>query len=251
MQIFLVIATLAHLIGTATAMETASHVKTAFEDIDGDATLSRRLRETVNEWYYNSKDFLNQVFSCKTFARSEMPVMMSSPDEQTTFALETDQFRIVSPKLCESSVKQYSGYFNIAKDKHMFFWSVQLQQSTSGHLTKYWSGRFFESRSSPSTDPLILWMNGGPGTINFRYNIYPYRNAGDSSAVGLLFELGPCSIASEGRTTAPNPHSWTNQASMIFLDQPADVGFSYADPGASVKNCADGQRCLRIPPTLL
>jgi hypothetical protein len=45
MQIFLVIATLAHLIGTATAMETASHVKTAFEDIDGDATLSRRLRD--------------------------------------------------------------------------------------------------------------------------------------------------------------------------------------------------------------
>ncbi|KAJ7800332.1 serine carboxypeptidase [Mycena olivaceomarginata] len=124
-------------------------------------------------------------------------------------ALETDQFRIVVPKLCERSVKQYSGYFNIAKDKHMFFW-------------------FFESRSSPSTDPLVLWMNGGPG--------------GDSSANGLLFELGPCSIASEGRTTVSNPHSWTNSANIIFLDQPVDVGFSYADPGAAVKNCADAAK---------
>ncbi|KAJ7336389.1 serine carboxypeptidase [Mycena albidolilacea] len=133
---------------------------------------------------------------------------MSLPDKTQVLALETDQFRIVVPKLCERSVKQYSGYFNIAKDKHMFFW-------------------FFESRSSPSTDPLVLWMNGGPG---------------DSSANGLLFELGPCSIASEGRTTVSNPHSWTNSANIIFLDQPVDVGFSYADTGAAVKNCADAAK---------
>ncbi|KAJ7437380.1 serine carboxypeptidase [Mycena galericulata] len=119
--------------------------------------------------------------------------------------IETDKLKIVAPQLCERSVKQYSGYFNIAKDKHMFFW-------------------FFESRSSPSTDPLVLWLNGGPG---------------DSSAVGLLFELGPCSIAYEGRTTTANPYSWTKNANMIFLDQPVDVGFSYADPGASVKDCAE------------
>ncbi|KAJ7076093.1 serine carboxypeptidase, partial [Mycena belliarum] len=118
--------------------------------------------------------------------------------------LETDQLRIVVPKLCEPSVKQYSGYFNIAKDKHMFFW-------------------FFESRGSPSNDPLVLWLNGGPG----------------ASATGLLFELGPCSIASEGRTTTRNPHSWKNHANIIFLDQPVDVGFSHADPGGSVKGCAE------------
>lgn len=68
---------------------------------------------------------------------------------------------------------------------------------------------------------------------------HPHGNAGDSSATGLLFELGPCSIAFEGRTTKSNPHSWTNHANIIFLDQPADVGFSYADPGASVKTSAE------------
>lgn len=50
--------------------------------------------------------------------------MISLPDKTQVPALETDQFRIVVPKLCERSVKQYSGYFNIAKDKHMFFWWV-------------------------------------------------------------------------------------------------------------------------------
>ena len=32
------------------------------------------------------------------------------------------QIRLKSPSLCDSSVKQYSGYFDIAGDKHLFFW---------------------------------------------------------------------------------------------------------------------------------
>lgn len=26
-----------------------------------------------------------------------------------------------------------------------------------------WPRRFFESRGTPSTDPLVLWLTGGPG----------------------------------------------------------------------------------------
>ncbi|KAF8183774.1 serine carboxypeptidase [Mycena galopus ATCC 62051] len=108
-------------------------------------------------------------------------------------SFDEHQLRITEPELCDSSVKQHSGYLDIASDKHLFFW-------------------FFESRNSPSTDPLVLWLNGGPG---------------GSSSTGLLFELGPCSIANEGQNTTFNKYSWTSSANMIFLDQPINVGFSY------------------------
>ncbi|KAJ7816126.1 Alpha/Beta hydrolase protein [Mycena leptocephala] len=84
--------------------------------------------------------------------------------------------RIKKPTLCDNSVNQYSGYLDIAEDKHLFFW-------------------FFESRDSPSSDPLVLWLNGGPGC---------------SSTVGLLFELGPCNInkTEDGTVfTSHNPYA--------------------------------------------
>ena len=37
--------------------------------------------------------------------------------------------------------------------------------------------------------------------------------------VGLFFELGPCSVNADGTDTRFNPYSWTNNASVIFLDQ--------------------------------
>lgn len=109
------------------------------------------------------------------------------------------RLRITEPTLCDPSVKQYSGYLDIADDKHLFFW-------------------FFESRTSPDKTPLTMWLNGGPGC---------------SSSTGLLFELGPCSIRNEGKNTTHNPHSWNAHSNMIFLDQPVNVGYSYGDSSVS------------------
>ena len=66
----------------------------------------------------------------------------------------------------------------------------------------------------------MLWLNGGPGC---------------SSLTGLFLELGPSSI-DENLKVHYNPYSWNANASVIFLDQPVNVGFSYS--GGSVSNTA-------------
>ena len=77
---------------------------------------------------------------------------------------------------------------------------------------------FFESRNDPKNDPVILWLNGGPGC---------------SSLTGLFLELGPASIDKNLKLHS-NPYSWNANASVIFLDQPVNVGYSYS--GGSVSN---------------
>ena len=97
--------------------------------------------------------------------------------------------------LCDASVKSYSGYFNVASghDKNYFFW-------------------LFESRSEPSTDPLVMWLTGGPGC---------------SSQLALMTENGPCKPTEDGLNTVNNPYSWNTNANIMWVDQPANVGFSY------------------------
>lgn len=97
---------------------------------------------------------------------------------------------------CDAAVTQMSGYFDIEANvsKHYFYWA-------------------FESRGNPLTDPVILWMTGGPGC---------------SSGLAILAENGPCHIDSNGNLYN-NPYSWNNLATVIYIDQPAGVGFSYSD----------------------
>ncbi|KXJ97469.1 Alpha/Beta hydrolase protein [Microdochium bolleyi] len=91
-------------------------------------------------------------------------------------------------------VKQYTGYLDDeANDKHLFYW-------------------FFESRNDPKNDPVVLWLNGGPGC---------------SSMMGLFMELGPSSVQKDG-TLKRNPYAWNNNASVIFIDQPVNTGYSYS-----------------------
>ena len=99
--------------------------------------------------------------------------------------------------LCDS-VKSEAGYFKIegSKNKNYFYW-------------------FFEARNNPETAPTILWMTGGPGC---------------SSGIALFKENGPCMIdPAHQDQTKPNPFSWNTNANIMYIDQPAGVGFSYGD----------------------
>ncbi|XP_023674842.2 lysosomal protective protein-like [Paramormyrops kingsleyae] len=101
------------------------------------------------------------------------------------------------PGLTESpNFKHYSGYLQAGPGKYFHYW-------------------FVESQHSPSTDPLVLWLNGGPGC---------------SSMEGLLAENGPFHLKDDGKVYI-NPYSWNKQANVLYLDSPAGVGFSYSTSG--------------------
>ncbi|KAG6409015.1 hypothetical protein SASPL_132044 [Salvia splendens] len=68
---------------------------------------------------------------------------------------------------------------------------------------------FIESQRSPTSDPLFIWLTGGPacsGPIQI-----DYANPNGSIPALVL-----------------NPYSWTKVANIIFIDQPVGTGFSYA-----------------------
>ncbi|XP_056843164.1 serine carboxypeptidase-like 12 isoform X5 [Raphanus sativus] len=77
---------------------------------------------------------------------------------------------------------------------------------------------FIKSEKNPKEDPLLIWLNGGPGC---------------SSLLGLLFENGPLAFKFEVyngdlASLVSTTYSWTQVANIIFLDQPVGSGFSYS-----------------------
>lgn len=81
----------------------------------------------------------------------------------------------------------------------------------------YW---LIESENNPSKDPIVLWLNGGPGS---------------SSLIGLLQENGQVTVNDDSLngTGTPkvfyNPYSWSSVANMLYLESPKGVGFSYCE----------------------
>uniref|UniRef100_A0A803R5R9 Carboxypeptidase n=2 Tax=Cannabis sativa TaxID=3483 RepID=A0A803R5R9_CANSA len=101
--------------------------------------------------------------------------------------------------------KHYSGYINI-------------DGNPSGKNIFYY---FVSSERNPTSDAVVLWLNGGPGCSSFD---------------GFVYEHGPFSFeVGKAKGSLPklhlNPFSWSKVSNIIYLDSPTGVGFSYSkDP---------------------
>eukprot|EP00243_Klebsormidium_subtile_P010679 TRINITY_DN577_c0_g1_i1.p1 TRINITY_DN577_c0_g1~~TRINITY_DN577_c0_g1_i1.p1 ORF type:complete len:590 (+),score=177.93 TRINITY_DN577_c0_g1_i1:122-1771(+) len=99
----------------------------------------------------------------------------------------------------DKDLGHYAGYFRLNRthDARMFYF-------------------FFESRGNKSTDPVVLWMTGGPGC---------------SSELAVFAENGPFKIDNETLELSWNPYGWDKVSNLVYVDQPIGTGFSYShDP---------------------
>lgn len=135
---------------------------------------------------------------------------------------QADELDIVDPvgSMANDEIKSLPGLNYTLNFKHYSGYLRADERSKGNLFLHYW---FVESQSEPDKDPLVLWLNGGPGC---------------SSMLGLLSELGPYTITPEGEVRE-NPYSWNKKANVIFLESPAGVGFSFARNGNTKTNDDD------------
>lgn len=78
------------------------------------------------------------------------------------------------------------------------------------------------SEGNPATDPVTLWMNGGPGCTSLK--------GGFEELGQLVFNRASFT---QNETAAPelfyNPLGWTKLSTMLYFESPPGVGFSYCD----------------------
>jgi len=86
------------------------------------------------------------------------------------------------------------GYVDVRQNAHTFWWLFTV--------------------TSDTTRPLILWLQGGPGS--------------DSTGFGNIDELGPKDVNLNDRN-----YTWLQVADLVFVDNPVGAGFSYVDDSSA------------------
>ena len=113
----------------------------------------------------------------------------------------------------EDMIKELKGFDLNYTYPCMYSGFVEVEKETDSNLF-YW---FFREENGNRNAPLVLWINGGPGS---------------SSMLGNLLENGPLKLIENKESDSISVHSlkgqaWSAVSNIVFVDQPIGVGFSY------------------------
>ncbi|KAL3530509.1 hypothetical protein ACH5RR_009831 [Cinchona calisaya] len=78
---------------------------------------------------------------------------------------------------------------------------------------------FFESRKN-KTDPVVIWLTGGPGC---------------GSELALFYENGPFKITNN-LSLVWNDFGWDKISNLLYVDQPTGTGFSYSSSKDDIRH---------------
>jgi len=139
--------------------------------------------------------------------------LIKTDSQHASITSDKDQITSLPGYTGNLKSKHYSGYIEVSKSKRLFYY-------------------FVLSENDPATDPVVLWLNGGPGCSSFD---------------GFIYEMGPFKYQlvqdHANHSTVQltdNPYAWNKVANMIYLDSPAGVGLSYSTDTADYFT-GDGQ----------
>ncbi|KAF5278369.1 hypothetical protein FQA39_LY05858 [Lamprigera yunnana] len=107
-----------------------------------------------------------------------------------------------------SNVDSYSAYFTVNENfnSNLFFW-------------------FFPSQVDYTNDPVLLWLQGGPGS---------------TSLFGLFSENGPFVVTPKLKLKL-RKYSWTHGHSVLYIDNPVGTGYSFTNNGYSQNETVIGE----------
>ncbi|KAJ0017680.1 hypothetical protein Pint_11297 [Pistacia integerrima] len=162
---------------------------------------SKRSKQANFRVQYREKSSVKQEYS---------PVYIGAQDG----LMELDKITALPGQPNGINFNQYSGYVTVDPQagRALFYYFVESPQNAM-------------LKSVTSTNPLVLWLNGGPGCSSLGF--------------GAMTELGPFRINSDGKTLFQNEYAWNNVANVIFLESPAGVGFSYSNTSSDYNHSGD------------
>ena len=147
--------------------------------------------------------------------------MPSTVDDTVRIRKRNDRTRTEPPSADSDLVASLPGYTGALPSKH---YSGFLDAGSPSSKVHYY---LVESESEAARlSPLIVWFNGGPPC---------------AATIGAFSELGPFrtdGYRATGNITL-NPTRWSRNASLLFIEAPLGIGFSYSTSSSHDYSAAD------------